>query len=229
MLCLRCYPFSTSLSHGPVTGLPAWTQQSGFPQRLIWSGHYPIYKIHFCDFSSLSGRKRKFFHMDNAHRLPAMAWFHDLFVLLWCYFFYCVFVLPFHTPGHHWVLPVCLAPTHLGYSPGFLWLQDCALPAPSSRKSWQFILEPQLSLLQGSIHFLLTFLTSSYCSVKCSLYRTNCNWKFTLSYVIVWSMSVSPMRKWIPWGHGLYLLMFNIASPGISTVCTLYLLIEKIN
>lgn len=98
MLCSRCYPFSTGLSLGPVTGLPAWNSSRWFfSRRLIWSGHYPIYKIHFCDFSS-SLEENVNSSMDNAPASPAMAWFHDLFVLLLMLFFtvylFCLSTLP---------------------------------------------------------------------------------------------------------------------------------------
>lgn len=160
--------FLYQLIRRPSDGAPSMElQQSGFLKGS--SGLGTILSIKYTSVTFLHSLEENVnSSMDNAHHPPATAWFHDLFVLLWYYFLLCIC----STFPHYWpsMSSACVPGSYpsLRCSPGFLWLQDCALPAPSSQKSWYLFSESQPSLLQGSIHFLLTSLTSSYCSVKCS-------------------------------------------------------------
>ena len=108
--------FLYQLIRWPSDGAPSMElQQSGFLKGS--SGLGTILSIKYTSVTFLLSLEENVnSSMDNAHhplqRPGSMTslCFSDTI-------FYCIFVLPFHTTGHQWVLPVCLAPTHLSGVP----------------------------------------------------------------------------------------------------------------
>lgn len=121
--------FLYQLIRWPSDGAPSMElQQSGFLKGS--SGLGTILSIKYTSVTFLHSLEENVnSSMDNAHHPPATAWFHDLFVLLWYYFFT---VYLFYLSTLLAINEFCLCAWLLPISQVFPWVPLTSGPCSSS-------------------------------------------------------------------------------------------------